>query len=328
MDTPTIECVTARESAPHRPAPSRRRSQAQAETPPAETAATANRAFVGIDRRGRITLANDAFRRVFGFSPPAGDGRVPLSRYVPLLTPPRLAHWAVRPGGTSATPCPPLLAEAHAADGSVFLVAVTLTPASVTPFGPPDAPAGVVTLQPLETTHPFTPRTEPAGSRTDDPVPVGALLEDLLDGLPHADDRLRCHLGVRSEEHRIAADPSAVQAVLKPVIDNACRYSAADTPVSIRIRHEAADPDEAGAPAGYVVVSVADRGCGMTRAEQQRAFEPFWRAPSAGGLPGAGLGLAIARRLADAQGGWIELRSAAGLGTEVDVWFPAAPRPH
>jgi signal transduction histidine kinase len=34
------------------------------------------------------------------------------------------------------------------------------------------------------------------------------------------------------------------------------------------------------------------------------------------------MGLPIARRLIEAQGGWIELRSALGVGTEVDVWLP------
>jgi signal transduction histidine kinase len=328
VDTASIEFTAPPRAGQRRPAP--RRSPPIGEpTPRASEAAPAlNRPFVGIDRRGRITLANDAFRRTFGFAPAADGRRVPLSRFVPLLTEARLAQWAERRGDPADAPCPPVLAEALGAGGALLLVAVTLTAAATALAGVPDAPAGVVTLQLLGQVDDGPAGTGRASPPTRDPMPVRALLDALLDALPHDADRRRCRLASASDTLRIAADPAAVLQALQPVIDNACRYSAPDTPVAIRTRHEVADSPEERAPAGYVVVTIADRGCGMTRAQQQRAFEPFWRAPATAGVPGAGMGLAIARRMADGQGGWIELRSVAGLGTEVDVWLPAAPRTH
>ena len=222
----------------------------------------------------------------------------------------------------------PVLAEARPRAGADFLVAVTLMPSATSLCDDPDAPAGVVTLQRIDADARAIARTDSVGPRRAEPIAVADLLDATLDALRDPSYRLRCRLAACAPDTRVEADPGAVREALGRVIDNACRYAPADTPVALRTRHEAADSDEGAAPAGYVVVTVADRGRGMTRAQQQRAFEPFWRAPASESVPGTGMGLAIARRLVDAQGGWIELRSVSGLGTEVDVWLPAAPRPH
>ena len=79
--------------------------------------------------------------------------------------------------------------------------------------------------------------------------------------------------------------------------------------------------------AGAVIVSVEDTGIGIAPESMERVFEPFFRAdaartPSSGS---AGLGLAIARGLIDAQGGriWAE-PPPAGRGTRVCFMLPAA----
>jgi signal transduction histidine kinase len=108
------------------------------------------------------------------------------------------------------------------------------------------------------------------------------------------------------------------------LLANACRFSSSTTPISIRSRIDTADDSD------HLVLTIADRGVGISRAHQHRAFEPFWRGPQTGETPGQGMGLPIARRLIEAQGGWIELRSALGVGTEVEVWLPpelSADRP-
>lgn len=70
---------------------------------------------------------------------------------------------------------------------------------------------------------------------------------------------------------------------------------------------------------------VSDRGGGIAPAEADRIFEPFYRVPSAApDAGGAGLGLAIARRLAREQGGDVTFTPRHGGGSCFDLWLPAA----
>jgi two-component system sensor histidine kinase KdpD len=69
---------------------------------------------------------------------------------------------------------------------------------------------------------------------------------------------------------------------------------------------------------------VADRGRGIVEAERERIFEPFYRAPGAPpDVGGAGLGLAIARRLATEQGGELRYAERPGGGSVFTLSLPA-----
>ena len=72
------------------------------------------------------------------------------------------------------------------------------------------------------------------------------------------------------------------------------------------------------------MLEVADSGPGLTDEERQRAFDRSWRGRGARGTPGSGLGLPIVSALVLAQGGWVELSSAVGEGTEVRIALPLA----
>lgn len=69
--------------------------------------------------------------------------------------------------------------------------------------------------------------------------------------------------------------------------------------------------------------TVRDRGCGMTREQIERAFEPFYRADKSRSRTagGAGLGLTICRRIAQLHGGRLSIDSAPGEGTTVVYHF-------
>ncbi len=75
-----------------------------------------------------------------------------------------------------------------------------------------------------------------------------------------------------------------------------------------------------------VHVTVADRGIGIAAAEHPRIFEPFYRTPDviAAQTQGAGLGLSLVKRIVEAHGGRVVLRSAPGAGSEFTVVMPAA----
>ena len=76
------------------------------------------------------------------------------------------------------------------------------------------------------------------------------------------------------------------------------------------------------APGAYVVFSVADDGRGMDEATLTRAFEPFFTTKAVG--KGSGLGLSHVYGFVRATGGFVEIRSAPGAGTTVEMWLPRA----
>jgi two-component system, OmpR family, sensor histidine kinase KdpD len=98
-----------------------------------------------------------------------------------------------------------------------------------------------------------------------------------------------------------------VEQVLSNVLSNAEKYSPPDAPIGIEIR-----VDDAGTE---ISVSVCDHGAGIPEAELDRIFTPFYRSPSTSGhTQGFGIGLAVCRRLIEAQDGrmWAEAREEGG----------------
>jgi signal transduction histidine kinase len=107
--------------------------------------------------------------------------------------------------------------------------------------------------------------------------------------------------------------------LLDNLLENACKYSGPGTPITVRVWRE---PDA-------VALAVEDRGCGIPPGDLPRVFEPFYRAESARrlGRAGVGLGLAVARRIAEAHGGTITAESESGRGSRFVVRLPRAPAP-
>jgi signal transduction histidine kinase len=105
---------------------------------------------------------------------------------------------------------------------------------------------------------------------------------------------------------RARCAPDKVQRVLMNLLTNALRHTPHDGSVAVRVR--------ADGPA--VTVAVEDTGDGIPEGARERVFESFWRADRSrsGATGGAGLGLAIARGLVEAQGGriWAENRPEGG----------------
>lgn len=103
--------------------------------------------------------------------------------------------------------------------------------------------------------------------------------------------------------------------VLGNLIENALRFTPPGGEVEVTPRREG----------DALVIAVADHGPGVPEGERERIFQPFYRPDGAPpDLEHAGLGLAIARALAEAQGGTTRCRPRPGGGSVFEVSLPAA----
>ncbi|HEX4601166.1 MAG TPA: HAMP domain-containing sensor histidine kinase [Gemmatimonadales bacterium] len=117
------------------------------------------------------------------------------------------------------------------------------------------------------------------------------------------------------EEAKINGDPALVRQLLVIVLDNAIKF----TPAGGRVRLDVSAQD------GTAVVVVTDTGIGIPADQVPHVFERFYRGDAARrAADGAGLGLAIARWIADVHGAHLELTSQPDAGTRVAIHFPLA----
>ncbi len=105
--------------------------------------------------------------------------------------------------------------------------------------------------------------------------------------------------------------------VISNLVSNAVKFTAAGTVVAVEVARHGHE----------VVVAVTDHGPGIAPEQQDLVFERFTRLASASGTPGSGLGLYIARSVAELQGGRIEVDSAPGAGATFRLWLPASDAP-
>ena len=123
-------------------------------------------------------------------------------------------------------------------------------------------------------------------------------------------DAVLPRLEMSGADIRIAADEDMVERIVAPLIENACRHAAADAAVAV------------SQDGTSVLITVSDDGPGIDPLELESIFEPGARGNSAPDAGGAGLGLALARRLARAAGG--EITAQSGPGGRFTARLPAA----
>ncbi len=124
----------------------------------------------------------------------------------------------------------------------------------------------------------------------------------------------------------VAGDEEQLQRLLFNLLDNAIRHTAPRG--AIRVAVSTAAPD-AESPLGRVFVSVDDNGEGIAPEDLPHIFDRFYRADAsrARNTGNAGLGLAIARRTADAHGGTLTVQSHLGVGSCFTLALPRLPEP-
>ncbi len=158
----------------------------------------------------------------------------------------------------------------------------------------------------LDVVRPFEPRLAP--------VDPNAMIEDLLALLSErsAQSQIRVERHLASDLPGLMADEVQLQQALLNVLDNALDALPPGGTLEVRTAR-------AGDPEGSEVrVMIHDNGEGIPRDRLGRIFEPFFTTKS----QGTGIGLAITRKVIEGHGGRVDIESAPGKGTTIDIRLP------
>ncbi len=127
-----------------------------------------------------------------------------------------------------------------------------------------------------------------------------------------ADHPLR--LVVRHAVGTVNIDETLVTRILLNLLSNAIKFSPPHQEVTLELdKHQ-----------NTVILRVIDQGIGISEADQEKIFDPFFRAGNAQEVEGTGLGLSIVRQCVTMHGGMISVYSQPGAGTTIVVELPAA----
>jgi two-component system sensor histidine kinase KdpD len=140
-------------------------------------------------------------------------------------------------------------------------------------------------------------------------VSIREVIDAARDGLDPAAAR-SVKVFTDPELPEIRGDAAQLERAFANLLENAARVSPT---VTVNARHSA----------DQVVISVVDQGPGISAADRERIFEPFYRASTESG--GSGLGLAIARGFVEAGGGTLRVDSHPGQGASFIVSLPLVP---
>jgi len=142
------------------------------------------------------------------------------------------------------------------------------------------------------------------------PVQLKALAEEAVALLRPVAERRRIAVTVGGDDAVVAGDPDRLREMVSNLVSNAIGYNVDGGAVDVNVSNT-----------GGVRLSVSDTGVGIPAADLPHVFDRFYRAdPARARNPGgAGLGLAVAKWVAESHGGTITCTSEPGRGTRVEV---------
>jgi signal transduction histidine kinase len=146
---------------------------------------------------------------------------------------------------------------------------------------------------------------------------VGRVVQEVLDAyrFPIEQQGFTLEVEMADDIPEAEIDPEGIEQALLNLVNNAIKYSRDDKYIKLSVRHEG----------GKILVSVADKGIGVAKADQKKIFEKFYRAENTlvHETKGSGLGLALVQHIMEAHGGSVELESTPGKGSTFTLVIPA-----
>lgn len=148
-----------------------------------------------------------------------------------------------------------------------------------------------------------------------EPHSIREAVERAIQGAKSSLQRHTVRVDVPDDLPPVRMDLDRITEILIQLLDNAGKYSPADTPIQITAEHRGAE----------VVTSVADKGPGIDDLEQEMIFEKFYRGSNQRMIAhGTGMGLAIAKAIVELHGGKIGVTSQIDRGSVFHFSLPVA----
>jgi len=144
------------------------------------------------------------------------------------------------------------------------------------------------------------------------PGPLAPMLEEAAAQLAPAAADKGVSLALVPTDAQAVFDAKWTGEALCNLLDNAVKYTPAGGSVTVRVI-----PYEL-----FCRVDVIDTGPGIPEEEQARVFQRFYRSPAFSQEPGVGIGLYLARQIAEGQGGYIKVSSTPGSGSTFSLYLP------
>jgi len=144
-------------------------------------------------------------------------------------------------------------------------------------------------------------------------VAIAPLIEDVVASLRDQLSGLSVRILIARDDLSICCDRSLLVALLTQYVDNAAKYGTPGTAVTIRVSEHAAE----------VIFSVHSFGPVIPPTDFERVFDRYYRSSlSSNKVPGTGIGLSVAKRTAQAQGGHVWVTSDTAKGTTFYASLP------
>ena len=137
-------------------------------------------------------------------------------------------------------------------------------------------------------------------------VRLDELADHVLDRLPEGTNFVKS-----LSPTTVTGDPDKLERAIRNLIDNALKWNDAGEPIEVAVSER--------------TLTVRDHGPGVDEEDIEHAFDRFYRAAGARGMPGSGLGLAIVKQIVEAHGGRVWLENAPGGGAVAGLSLPSAP---
>jgi two-component system sensor histidine kinase KdpD len=149
-------------------------------------------------------------------------------------------------------------------------------------------------------------------------VAVAPLIEDVVASLRDQLANMSVRVAISRDDLSLCCDRSLLVALLTQYVDNAAKYGASGTMVTIRAAEHSTE----------VTFSVHSYGPAIPAADFERIFDRYYRSSfPANKVPGTGIGLSVAKRTAQAQGGHVWVTSDKIEGTTFYASLPTVPPP-
>jgi two-component system, OmpR family, phosphate regulon sensor histidine kinase PhoR len=162
------------------------------------------------------------------------------------------------------------------------------------------------------------------------PVNVHDVVEKVLNSMSLAIEQRQGEVELEFEatDEIVQADEVHLTNMLYNLLDNAIKYSPERVAIRIRTRNTTLPAEKGDTSPGQVRaavgIAVADAGLGLTREQQSRIFDTFYRVPTGNrhDVKGFGLGLSYVKKMAEEHHGTVSVASTPGVGSEFEITIP------